>query len=191
MPQQQKTEVTQLLERLNGGDASALERLLPLVYDELRRLARSYLRRERPDHTLQPTALVNEAYLRLVGQDTPWQNRAHFFGVAAQTMRRILVDYARARGAEKRGGEFRKVSLDDVISLSDERVPALIELDEALKRLAEIDPDAVRLVELHFFAGLPMKEVAEALGQSERTAYRNWRFVKSWLGEQIGGGSAR
>jgi RNA polymerase sigma-70 factor, ECF subfamily len=183
---QPTNEVTELLERLNGGDRSALEQLFPLVYDELRRLARSYMRQERPGHTLQPTALVNEAFLRLVGQDVAWQNRAHFLGVAAKVMRRVLVDHARARHADKRGGGAVRLPLDDALNLSDEKAAGLVALDEALRQMEVFDPLGVRLVELHFFGGLSMKETAETLDMSERTAYRHWRAVKSWLGEQVG-----
>jgi len=158
-------EVTRLLIRLTDGDDGALGELLPLVYAELRRLAAGYLRRERPGHTLQPTALVNEAYLRLVDQmQVRWQNRAHFLGVAAQMMRRILVDHARGQRAEKRGGDMQILSLDENIDVSGERAADLVALDEALKRLAELDPQKSRIVELRFFGGLSVEETAEVLG---------------------------
>lgn len=188
----QTNEVTEVLERLNGGDRSALEQLFPLVYDELRRLARSYMRQERPGHTLQPTALVNEAFLRLVGQDVAWQNRGHFLGVAAKLMRRVLVDHARARHADKRGGDAVRLPLDEVLNLSDEKAAGLVALDEALRELEKFDPLGVKLVELHVFSGLSMKETAEALSMSEpkpvseRTAYRLWRAVRAMLGEHLG-----
>jgi RNA polymerase sigma factor (TIGR02999 family) len=160
--------------------------LLPLVYAELRRLAASYLRRERPDHTLQPTALVHEAYLRLVDQtQARWQNRAHFLGVAAQMMRRILVDHARGHRAEKRGGDFQILSLDENIDVSGERAADLVALDEALKRLAELDPQKSRVVELRFFGGLSVEETAEVLGVSAPTVKRQWRMAKAWLYGQV------
>jgi RNA polymerase sigma factor (TIGR02999 family) len=183
---QQPHEVTQLLERLNGGDPSALEQLFPLVYRELRLMARGQLRRERPGHTLQPTDLVHEAFLRLVGQDVEWQNRAHFLGISGKVMRRVLVDHARARHAEKRGGGALRLPLDEVLNLSDEKAAGLVALDEALRELEEFDPLGVKLVELHIFSGLSMKETAEALGMSERTTYRHWRALRARLGEQVG-----
>lgn len=183
---QQPHEVTELLERLNGGDSSALEQLFPLVYRELRLLARGQLRRERPGHTLQPTDLVHEAFLRLVGQDVEWQNRAHFLGISARVMRRVLVDHARTRHADKRGGGALRLPLDEVLNLSDEKAARLVALDEALRELEEFDSLGVQLVELHIFSGLSMKETAEALGMSERTTYRHWRALRAKLGEQIG-----
>lgn len=179
-------DVTRLLIRLTDGDDGALGELLPLVYAELRRLAASYLRRERPDHTLQPTALVHEAYLRLVDQtQARWQNRAHFLGVAAQMMRRILVDHARGHRAEKRGGDFQILSLDENIDVSGERAADLVALDEALKRLAELDPQKSRVVELRFFGGLSVEETAEVLGVSAPTVKRQWRMAKAWLYGQV------
>jgi len=175
-------EVTKLLFRLTDGDGEVLDELLPLVYAELRRLASSYLRRERQDHTLQPTALVHEAYIRMIDQtQAQWQNRAHFFGVAAQMMRRILIDHARAQQADKRGGEFQKLSLDENIDVSGNRADELVALDDALKRLAEIDPQKSRLVELRFFGGLSVEETAEVLGVSAPTVKRHWRMAKAWL----------
>ena len=171
---------------MTDGDDGALGELLPLVYAELRRLAAGYLRRERPGHTLQPTALVNEAYLRLVDQtQVRWQNRAHFLGVAAQMMRRILVDHARGQRAEKRGGEIQKLSLDENIDVSGERAADLVALDEALKRLAELDPQKSRIVELRFFGGLSVEETAEVLGVSAPTVKRQWRMAKAWLYGQV------
>ncbi|MDT7541889.1 MAG: hypothetical protein QOE33_1793 [Acidobacteriota bacterium] len=179
-------EVTKLLVQLTDGDGAAMEELLPLVYAELRRLAASYLRRERSDHTLQPTALVHEAYLRMVDQtQVRWQNRAHFFGVAAQMMRRILVDHARSQHAEKRGGDAQKLSLDENIDVSGERAAELVALDEALSRLAEIDPQKSRVVELRFFGGLSVEETAEVLGVSAPTVKRHWRLAKAWLFGQV------
>ena len=175
-------EVTKLLVRLTDGDGAVLDELLPLVYAELRRLASSYLRRERQGHTLEPTALVHEAYLRMIDQtQAHWQNRAHFFGVAAQMMRRILIDHARAHQADKRGGEFQKLSLDENIDVSGVRAAELVALDDALNRLAEIDPQKSRIVELRFFGGLSVDETAEVLGVSVPTVKRHWRMAKAWL----------
>jgi RNA polymerase sigma factor (TIGR02999 family) len=178
-------EVTQLLAKLSSGDRTALDELLPLVYDELRRLADRYLRRERSDHTLQATALVNEAYLRLVDQNVPWQNRAHFFGVAAEMMRRILVDHARSHQAQKRGSGGVKLSLDEAINMSDERAADLISLDEALNALAQFDPQKSRIVELRFFAGLSIEETAKVLGIGTATVIRQWRMAKAWLYHEV------
>jgi RNA polymerase sigma-70 factor (ECF subfamily) len=179
-------EVTRLLVQLTDGDHAALDALLPLVYAELRRLAAGYLRRERHGHTLQPTALVHEAYLRMIDQtQVRWQNRAHFFGVAAQMMRRILVDHARSQQAEKRGGDMQKLSLDENIDVSGERASDLVALDEALQRLAEIDPQKSRVVELRFFGGLSVEETAEVLGVSAPTVKRQWRMAKAWLFGQV------
>lgn len=181
----QHTEVTRLLAAYNSGDQQALEQLLPLVYNELRKLAGSYLRRERAGHTLEPTALVHEAYLRLVNQEIEWQNRAHFFGVAAQMMRRILVDHARKHQADKRGSGGAKIALDEAINLSDERASDLIALDDALTALHEIDPEKCRMVELRYFAGLSVEETAQALGISVPTFVRKWKTTKAWLYHQI------
>ena len=184
VPSQQ--DVTRLLVRLTEGDRGVLDDLLPVVYGELRRLAASYLRKERVGHTLQPTALVHEAYMRLVDQtQVQWQNRAHFFGVAAQMMRRILVDHARAHEAEKRGGEFQKLSLDENIDVSGERDVNLVALDDALNLLAEIDPQKMKIVELRFFGGLSVEETAEVLGVSAPTVKRQWRMAKAWLYGQV------
>src|SRR3954471_7199662 len=162
-------EVTQLLQAYNEGDNNALDKLLPLVYDELRKLADRYLKRERDDHTLQATALVHEAYLRLVDQHVSWQNRAHFFGVAAQMMRRILVDHARHNMAAKRGSGGIKLSLDENIDVSDERASDLIALDEALDALDKLDPQKRRMVELRYFGGLSVEDTAQILGVSVAT----------------------
>src|SRR6266545_164661 len=166
-----------------NGDRAALDRLLPIVYQELRRLARRELRGERACHTLQPTALVNELFLRLVAQhDASWQNRAQFFGVAAQLMRRILVDHARAHLAAKRGGELPRVSLidaGDVATMTPD--VELLAIDRALTRLAEVDPAQARLVELRFFSGMTVEETAHVLGWSPRTVKREWRLAKAWL----------
>lgn len=178
-------EVTELLLAYGGGDERVLEKLFPLVYAELRRLAEGYLRGERQNHTLQPTALVHEAYLRLVDQQVNWQNRAHFFGIAARTMRRILVDHARHRLADKRGAGAPRISLDEAIDLSDERASELVALDEALGALAEVDPEKCRLVELRYFAGLSVEEAARALKVSVPTVVRQWRTTKAWLHHEL------
>ncbi|MBC7912317.1 MAG: sigma-70 family RNA polymerase sigma factor [Pyrinomonadaceae bacterium] len=179
-------EVTQLLKKLTEGNRNVLDELLPLIYDELRRVAAGYLRRERSGHTLQTTALVHEAYLRLVDQtQVQWQNRAHFFGVAAQMMRRILVDHARSHNAEKRGDGFHIISLDDNIDVSGERATELVALDDALKALADIDEQKSRIVELRFFGGLSVEETAEVLGVSAPTVKRQWRMAKAWLYGQV------
>ena len=179
-------EVTRLLQDWSEGDAGAAERLMPLVYEELRRLARSYLRRERPDHTLQPTALVNEAFLKLVDQSrVSWQDRHHFFGIAAQMMRRVLVDHARAQKAEKRGGAQGKVSLEEANVPTGERAAELVELDEALQRLAEVFPRKGRVVELRFFGGLSVEETARVLGVSDKTVMREWQSAKLWLYREL------
>ncbi len=185
----QQSDVTQLLVALNNGDKEALDKLLPLVYSELRRLADHYLRRERSDHTLQATALVHEAYLRLVDQNVSWQNRAHFFGVAAEMMRRILVDHARSHQAAKRGSGGVKLSLDEAINLSDERAADLIALDEALTALAAFDPQKSRIVELRFFGGLSIEETARVLGIGSATVIRQWRTAKAWLYNEVSRGS--
>jgi len=179
--------VTQLLIELSNGDRNAVDLLLPVIYDELRKLAANYLRRERPDHTLQPTALVHEAYLRLVDQTrVNWQNRAHFFGVAAQIMRRLLVDHARKHNAEKRGQDFQKLSLDENVDRAVQRSADLIALDDALAALAEFDQDKARLVELRYFGGLSIEETADVLGVTPTTVKRHWRLARAWLyGEMV------
>ncbi len=174
--------VTQLLIEVSKGDRDAVDLLLPVIYDELRKLAANYLRRERIDHTLQPTALVHEAYIRLVDQTrVNWQNRAHFFGVAAQIMRRLLVDHARKHNAEKRGQDFQKLSLDENIDRAVERSSELIALDDALKALAILDEQKARMVELRYFGGLSIEETADVMGVAPTTVKRQWRFVKAWL----------
>jgi RNA polymerase sigma-70 factor, ECF subfamily len=179
-------QVTQLLVAWGGGDQAALDELMPLVYEELRRLARRYMGRERPGHTLQTSALVHEAYVRLVGQkDIHWQNRAHFFGIAARLMREILVDYARRRRYAKRGGDARRVSLDEAMTVSAERAAEVVALDDALKSLAEIDPRQSQIVELRFFGGLSIEETAEVLGVSRGTVMRDWTLAKAWLHRAI------
>jgi RNA polymerase sigma factor (TIGR02999 family) len=179
-------EITRLLADWSNGDRQALEKLTPLVYDELRRLAGRYLRQERSGHTLQSTALVHEAYMKLVGQNNVrWQNRAHFFGIAAQMIRRILVDYARARKADKRGSGAEKLSLDEAIALPGGQDLDLVALDDALEGLAKIDPRQSRLVELRFFAGLTIEETAEVMQMSLATAKRDWVSAKAWLSREV------
>jgi RNA polymerase sigma factor (TIGR02999 family) len=178
--------VSKLLLNWGQGDQGAREALIPLVYDELRRLARRYLRRERPDHTLQSAALVNEAYLRLIRQEHPqWQNRAHFFGVAAQLMRHILVDHARNRAAAKRGAGAPRLTLDPDIALPQERDVDLIALDDALNQLAALDPQQSRLVELRFFGGLSIEETSVVLGVSPATVKREWATARAWLQREM------
>ncbi|CAN5265959.1 ECF-type sigma factor [soil metagenome] len=178
--------VTQILQDLSAGDASAVERLMPFVYDELRRLAAVYFSRERRDHTLQPTALVHEAYLRLISQtNVEWQNRAHFFGVAAQMMRRILVDHARHHLSAKEGGSQTKVALDEAVSFPNKKDFDLVKLDEALESLAELDERKSRIVELKFFGGLSAEETALVLNISEKTVRRDWQTAKLWLYREL------
>ena len=175
-------EVTALLRRWRDGDEAALNKLTPLVYDELHRLAHNYIRRERPGHTLQTTALVNEAYVRLVDQNSvDWQNRAHFFGVAAQVMRHILVDYARQQTAVKRGGGVERFNLDEGLIISKESAAELVALDEALKALSNLYPRRSKVLELRYFGGLNNKEASEILNVSETTIERDWRFARAWL----------
>jgi RNA polymerase sigma factor (TIGR02999 family) len=175
-------DITELLLAWNHGDEQALERLVPLVQDELHRLAHHYMRGERPDHVLQTTALVNEAYLRLVDSSrVRWQNRAHFFAVSAQLMRRILVDFARARQKLKRGGDLVRLTLDDALVIAREPSADLIALDDALKTLAAFDERKSRVVELRFFGGLSVEEAAEVLNVSAITVMRDWGLAKVWL----------
>ena len=175
-------EVTEMLVAWSNGDESALERLIPLVHDELHRLAHRYMNREGPGHMLQTTALVNEAYLRLVDSShVRWQNRAHFFAVSAKLMRRILVDFARSRNYLKRGGNAVQVSLDKVFAIMPEQDPDVVALDEALNALAAIDERKSRVVELRFFGGLNIEETAEVLNVSPDTVMRDWRLAKVWL----------
>ena len=180
------SEITRLLEAAGGGDQHAIDNLLPLIYDEVRRLAQAQLRSERPSHTLNATALVHEAYLKLIVQDrVSWQNRAHFFAIAAQAMRRILVDYARGRLAQKRGGGAAIVTLNDEIIATDSRAEDIAALDDALERLRRLDERQCRIVELRFFSGLTEKEVGSALGISEATVKRDWRMARAWLGREL------
>jgi RNA polymerase sigma factor (TIGR02999 family) len=175
-------DVTQLLVQWQGGDRKSLDRLIPLVYKELRLIAQRFLRQEKPGHTLQSTALVHEAYLRLVDQSrTNWQNRAHFFGVAATIIRNILVDHARARQASKRGGAMLTLSLDEAVALPRKRDLELIAVDDALLSLSSFDPQQSRIVELRFFGGLTIEETSEVLGISESTVKRDWILAKTWI----------
>ena len=179
-------EVTQVLRELSDGQESAPQRLMPLVYDELRKLAAGYLKGERADHTLQATALVHEAYLRLVDwKNVSWQNRAHFFALAAHAMRGILVDHARARKAEKRGGGMTKLALEEAVSFPRRSEVDLLALDESLRELAEFDPAQSRIVELRFFGGLTIDETAEVMGISPATIKREWKMAKAWLHQRI------
>jgi RNA polymerase sigma factor (TIGR02999 family) len=179
-------QVTSLLLRWRSGDKAALDALMPLVYGELRRLAHHYLQQERTDHTLQSTALVHEAYARLIGQSLPeWQNRAHFFGVAAQIMRQILVDYARQRRAVKRGGELCKLTLENAESESQRTEVDIVALDDALRDLAKIDAQQSRVVELRFFAGLSIEDTSEVLGISPSTVKRDWNTARVWLYREL------
>jgi len=174
-------DVTPLLQEVTRGNQDALARLMPLIYSELRRLAAHCMRGERTDHTLQPTALVHEAYMLLVKQKVEWQNKAHFFAVAAQLMRRVLIDHAKANLRKKRGGNQIKLSLDEVYLFSEDKSDELMALDESLKRLAERDPRQSRIVEMRFFAGLELKEIAGLLDISEKTVKRDWQVAKIWL----------
>ncbi len=180
-------QITQLLNQWSNGDAEVLDDLMPLVYVELRRQASGYLRRERLNHTLQPTALINEAYLKLIDQrDVKWQNRAHFFAIAAQAMRRILVDYARERKREKRGGAAENLPLDEALTIvSQEKSVDLVALDEALNKLAKFDERQTKVVELRYFSGLSIDETAEVLNVSNATIRRDWNMAKAWLHQEI------
>jgi RNA polymerase sigma factor (TIGR02999 family) len=191
-PNGRPPDVTQLLLDWSKGNKEALSELTPLVYDELRRLAGGYLRRERPDHTLQATALVHEAYLQLIDQrNVRWQNRAHFFGLAATLMRRILVEDARRHLAIKRGSAQSKLSLDEAIGFSREPEVDLLALDDALVGLAAMDPQKSHIVELRFFGGLSVEETAEVLGVAPITVHRSWRISKAWLRQELDKGRRR
>ena len=189
MPPSPPSEITRLLVAWCEGDQTVLDKLMPLVERELHRIASRYMGRERPGHTLQTTALVNEAYLRLVGQkNVRWQNRAHFFAIAAQSMRRILMNYARDQHRDKRGAGAIQVSLSEACVISAERSAELVALDEALERLALIDERKSRVVELRYFGGLSVAETAEVLGVSEVTVNRDWKLAKAWLSREVGHG---
>jgi RNA polymerase sigma factor (TIGR02999 family) len=184
-------EVTQLLADWGRGDKSAFDKLFPLVQDELRRIARRQMSQERPGHTLQATALVNEAYLKLAGQDGfEWHNRAHFYAVCAQVMRHILIDHARAHARDKRGGGAVQVSLDELAIAVEDRAEELVALDEALSSLEQMDPRKGKIVELRYFGGLSIEEIAEVLDVSPRTVRREWRRAKAWLYRMISEGKA-
>lgn len=186
MTQPSTHEVTELLIEWSNGDKAALDKLMPLIHEELRRLAHYYMSHERPGHTLQTTALVNEAYLRLVNREgVHWQNRAHFFAIAAQVMRTILVDHARSHAYAKRGGGAHKIELDEAMIVSRERAAEVVALDEALKELANLDPQQSRIVELRFFGGLTIEETAEVLDLSPATIKREWSTAKAWLYHQV------
>ena len=182
----ENSAVTILLRRWQGGEERALNELTPLVYKELRRIAGGFLRRERSDHTLQPTALLNEAYLRLAGQNaTSWKDRAHFFGVAAHLMRMILVDHARSKAAGKRGGGLKAVTLKETLSASTERPADLVALDDALQELEKFDPRKSKVIELRYFGGLTIEEAAEVLGISTSTLVRDQRLAEAWIQRQM------
>jgi len=192
MPAEGPGEITALLQEASRGNKEAFDRLLPLVYDELKRVARGKLRLERPGHTLSPTALVHEAYFKLVGQTrTDWQNARQFFAVASQAMRRILIDYAKQRRAAKRGGSAHRLPLDEAEDVpagalfSDDQAEELLALDGALTRLAEFNPDGAKVVQYRFFGGMSLEEVGELMGTSERTARRAWSMAKAWLRQEL------
>ena len=187
----QAADITVLLRAWSAGDPRALDQLAPVLHGELKRIARRYMVRERREHTLQPTALVNEAFLRLVNiNGVQWQDRAHFFALSAQMMRRILVSYATARATGKRGGLAQRVSLEDAIIVSPERDSQIVELDEALEKLAQVDQRKARIVEMRFFAGLSVEETAVVLGVSTKTVLRDWSLSKAWLAREMRRGSA-
>jgi RNA polymerase sigma factor (TIGR02999 family) len=180
-------EITQMLLELTDGNEEVVNQILPHIYDELRRLASSYLRRERSNHTLQPTALVHEAYMKLIDQTrVKWQNRAHFFGIAAQVMRRILMDHARKHTAEKRGGDAEVLPIEEeILIVSHDKSAELIALDDALQQLAEMDERKAKIVELRYFGGLSIEETAEVIGVSVPTVNREWRMAKAWLYSEL------
>jgi RNA polymerase sigma factor (TIGR02999 family) len=178
-------EVTQLLKAMHDGDPSAAGRLLPLVYSELHRLAQAYMRRERPDHTLQATALINEAYLRLAGEDIDWNSRAHFIGLAAHVMRQVLVDYARQHNAERRAGGLNRVEMHDDLAISPDRLDEVASIDQALSRLAAQNSRQARVVELRYFGGLSVEQIAQVLAVSPRSVKRDWSLARIWLFRQM------
>jgi len=178
-------EVTMLLRAMNRGEETAADKLLNLVYDELHLLAKRYMRHERPDHTMQATALINEAYIRMVGDNTDWQNHQHFIGVAATVMRRVLVDHARAHNAGKRGGDLRRVELEEGIAFSNERSIEVIEVDDALAELEKLNPRQARVVELRYFAELTDDQIAALLNISSRTVQRDWLLARDWLSDRV------
>jgi RNA polymerase sigma factor (TIGR02999 family) len=178
-------EVTQLLKAMHDGNFAAADRLLPLVYSELHRLAQAYMRRERPDHTLQATALINEAYLRLIGEDIDWNSRAHFIGLAAHVMRQVLVDYARQHNAERRAGGLRRVEMHDDLAISPDRLDEVASVDQALTQLATQNPRQARVVELRYFGGLSVEQIAKVLDVSPRSIKRDWSLARIWLFRQM------
>jgi RNA polymerase sigma factor (TIGR02999 family) len=181
----EKGQVTQILKAMARGDSEAADKLFPLVYGELHRLAKSYMRRERHDHTLQATALINEAYLRLAREDTDWNSREHFIGVAANVMRRVLVDYARAHRAEQRGGGLQRVELQDDLAISAGKLDEVEQLDEALKLLERENPRQAKVVELRYFGGLSVEQIASFMGFSPRSVKRDWSLARIWLYRQL------
>lgn len=185
------SDVTEILSKIDAGDAAAADQLLPLVYKQLRELAASRMLNERPDHTLQGTALVHEAYLRLVGSENgqSWENRGHFFAAAAESMRRILVESARAKKSQKRGGDKQRVELQDFVDSDAGNPDMLLDLDEGLSRLAQNDGETAELVKLRLFAGLSVTEAGRALGMSRSTAYENWEFARAWFATRLGDSS--
>jgi len=192
MPGKDSVEVTRLLREWGAGNPAALEQLTPVIYAELRRRAHSYMKNERPGHTLQTTALAHEAWLRLADVSiADWKDRAHFFAIAAQMMRRILVDGARARHREKRGGSAERVDFDQIPDVSSGRDSEMVAIDDALQALAQFDARKAQVIELRFFGGLSVKETAEVLKTSEETVHRDWRLARTWLLREIGGGLPR
>jgi RNA polymerase sigma factor (TIGR02999 family) len=190
MPDTAAPDITELLDQWGRGEKDALEKLAPVVYQELRKRARGYFRRERSDHTLQPTALIHEAYMRLVRQESPgWKSRTHFFAVASQMMRQILVDHARTHNAAKRGGGAAKVSLDEGLAISEDRSSEILAVDEALRKLADFDSRKARIVELRYFSGFTVEETAEALGVAPITVLRESRVAEAWLRRAMTGES--
>ncbi|HEX4039355.1 MAG TPA: sigma-70 family RNA polymerase sigma factor [Acidobacteriaceae bacterium] len=182
-------EVTQLLKAMHNGDAAAADRLLPLVYAELHRLARAYMRRERPDHTLQATALINEAYLRLVGEDIAWSDRGHFIGLAAHVMRRVLVDYARQHNAERRAGGLRRVEMEDNLAICEDRLDEVLLLDKAMAHLAEKSQRQAQVVEMRYFGGLSVEQIASLLGVAPRSVKRDWSLARIFLFRELNPGA--
>ncbi|MFY9746436.1 MAG: sigma-70 family RNA polymerase sigma factor [Acidobacteriaceae bacterium] len=178
-------DVTQLLKAMHAGDPAAADRLLPLVYSELHRLAKAYMRRERPDHTLQATALINEAYVRLAGEDIDWNNRAHFIGLAAHVMRQVLVDYARQHNAERRAGGLHRVEMNDDLAVSPDRLDEVVSIDQALTRLAAHNPRQARVVELRYFGGLSVEQIAAILEVAPRSVKRDWSLARIFLAREL------
>jgi RNA polymerase sigma-70 factor (ECF subfamily) len=182
-------EVTRLLKAMHDGDSAAAEDLLPLVYAELHRIAAAYMRRERDGHTLQATALINEAYLRLVGEDIEWTNRAHFIGLAAHVMRRVLVDYARQHNAERRAGGLKRVEMEDNLAIAPERLDEVLSLDEAMAKLAAINPRQARVVELRYFGGLSVEQISQILNVAPRSVKRDWALARIFLFRELNPGA--